>query len=422
MTDPMEERLRAALRAQADDVAPSQPDWDELVAAPRARSGTRSGLRGGVRRGMWLAIAAAALALLVPIAFVAGYLGRSSRLTVSGGGLPAGGDGGGGTAAPGPPDTALPDGFSPGSITRISLKTAWVLGTAPCGAEACATLARTRDGGATWHAVPVPPAIAGSGTAAVSRVRFANATDGWLFDPELWATHDGGSTWHQLGGLAGAVTSLEAADGRAWDLVGAGGVSATAFTTPVGSDAWQPAGAAVASSGIAISLHGSSGMAGTPDGAVLALGSGRAEVRGTPCESGDELSALAVVDDTDAVALCAGDAGAGSSTKTIRASEDGGRTWSTAGTAPRSGQPAGLATASDHTMVLAATSGASFLYRSTDAGATWSQVFQQPGGAPLVDLGFTDATHGVVVIGQAPESSLLVSTDAGATWSAQAFG
>lgn len=421
MTDPVEERLRAALRARAEDVAPHQPEWDDLIATPRPRSK----LGGGVRRGLWLAVAAAALALMVPIAFVSGYLGRSSRLTVSGGGPPAGGNGGSGTATPGPPGAALPAGFSPASITRISVKTAWVLGTAPCGAGDCLALARTRDGGATWHAVPVPPAIVASGTTAVSRVRFANAADGWLFDPGMWATHDGGSTWHQIGDVPGSVTSLEAANGRAWDLVvpAGGGVSATVFSTPVGSDAWQQAGPAAASSGIDISLHGSVGMAATPEGAVLALGpQGAEDLRGTPCDPGDELSAVAVVSDTAFSALCTSDPGAGSSTKTIRSSEDGGRTWATAGTAPRGGQPAGLATASDHILVVASVSGASFLYRSTDAGATWSQVFSQPGGARLMDLGFTDATHGVAVIGQAPDGVLLVSSDAGATWSAQAFG
>jgi len=70
---------------------------------------------------------------------------------------------------------------------------------------------------------------------------------------------------------------------------------------------------------------------------------------------------------------------------------------------------------------VAATSGASYLYRTADGGRTWKTVFTDNGGAPLTDLGFTDPTHGVAVLGP-PSPKLLVSSDAGATWKAQAFG
>jgi photosystem II stability/assembly factor-like uncharacterized protein len=86
------------------------------------------------------------------------------------------------------------------------------------------------------------------------------------------------------------------------------------------------------------------------------------------------------------------------------------------GEAPRGGIIAGGAVASPTTWVIAATSGASFLYRTTDAGATWTTVFEDgSGGAPITDLGFTDATHGVAVLGTQP-SVLLTTTDGGATW------
>ena len=72
--------------------------------------------------------------------------------------------------------------------------TIWALGTSLCGTEVCTALARTRDGGATWHSVPVPAAVATAGPNGVSRVRFANASDGWLFGPQVWAYAIGLST------------------------------------------------------------------------------------------------------------------------------------------------------------------------------------------------------------------------------------
>jgi photosystem II stability/assembly factor-like uncharacterized protein len=71
--------------------------------------------------------------------------------------------------------------------------------------------------------------------------------------------------------------------------------------------------------------------------------------------------------------------------------------------------------------VITATSGASFLYRTTDAGATWTTVFEDgSGGAPIADLGFTDATHGFAVLGTQP-SVLLTTTDGGASWTKTAI-
>jgi photosystem II stability/assembly factor-like uncharacterized protein len=56
------------------------------------------------------------------------------------------------------------------------------------------------------------------------------------------------------------------------------------------------------------------------------------------------------------------------------------------------------------------------LYRSVDGGATWVTAYQDTeGGAPLVDLGFTDATHATVVLRSTP-GRLLRSTDGGASW------
>jgi photosystem II stability/assembly factor-like uncharacterized protein len=408
----VEERLREALQERADGVVPDQPAWEDLLGRPAPGPSARG-------QRLWLAVATAAVVLLVPLFVVARHMSRTSHVNVDGGQGELGPTPPTGSALAGPPDGSLPAGFSPASITRISLRVGWALGTSPCGPLVCMALARTRDGGATWHSLPVPAPVLTPSPNGISRVRFANASDGWLFGPQVWATHDGGANWHQVAPLGGPVISLEAAGGRVWSLVGsAAGVSATVYAAPVATDDWQPVGSGAAA--IGISLHGKVGYAATPDGAVIALGSAGIEERGVPCAAAS-VAAVVAASDSDVAVVCAADAAAGSSTKTLLLSHNGGRTWSTGGAAPRGGQTSGLSAASTHTFVVAATSGASYLYRTADGGRTWKTVFTDDGGgAPLTDLGFTDPTHGVAVLG-APSPKLLVSSDAGATWRAQVF-
>jgi len=69
--------------------------------------------------------------------------------------------------------------------------------------------------------------------------------------------------------------------------------------------------------------------------------------------------------------------------------------------------------------VIAASSGASELYRSADGGRTWSTVYQDngSGGALLNDLGFTTPSRGTVILAAGGgRSRLLMTTDAGVTW------
>jgi photosystem II stability/assembly factor-like uncharacterized protein len=410
-----EDRLREALRQRADGVLPNQPAWEDLLTRPDAAEPSPPGHR------LWLAVATAAVVVLIPFLVVARYLSRTSHVSVDGGqGQVEDPSPSTGSPVAGPPDGSLPAGFSPVSITRISLRVGWALGTSVCGTEVCTALARTRDGGATWHSVPVPAAVKTPSPNGISRVRFANPSDGWLFGPQVWATHDGGTSWHPVATLGGPVISLEAAGGRVWGLVGsAGGVSATLEAAPVGTDDWQPVGPAAAAIGITLPCR--VGYAVAPDGAIIALEPAGMEERGVPCPAAS-VAAVAAPSESGVGVVCAADPGAGSSTKTLLLSRDGGRTWSTAGAAPRGGQTSGLAAASTHTFVVAAASGASYLYRTTDGGKTWKTVFTDTGGgAPLTDLGFTDPTHGVAVLGAIPVAKLLVSSDAGATWRAQVF-
>lgn len=76
-------------------------------------------------------------------------------------------------------------------------------------------------------------------------------------------------------------------------------------------------------------------------------------------------------------------------------------------------------------IILAATSGASFLYRTTDGGRTWTTVRREPGSdEEIAELGFTNARLGwaIEVGGEAgTKTTLLRTTDAGRTWEVVAF-
>ncbi len=123
--------------------------------------------------------------------------------------------------------------------------------------------------------------------------------------------------------------------------------------------------------------------------------------------------------------LCAGDPGAGSETKVVLFSSDGGvHATATSAAPPRGGIASGIAAASTAVVAVPAASGASFVYRSADGGHTWATPLNQgDGGVGYFDVGFTTATQGVAVYGNPAQgiSSLLMTHDAGATWKPVTF-
>lgn len=289
---------------------------------------------------------------------------------------------------------ALPAAFQPVSVTWISPSRGWALGPG--------ALLRTDDGGASWEAVAVPPA----GLSAARKVRFADDKDGWLYGPELWATYDGGAHWTRPPAPPGPTERIETTPTAAVS-VAAGGV----FVTEPGTFAWLRAGADTVDPYASLAGRYVVGV----DGAVRVATAGGLERRGTPCPQAG--TTLAVAGD-DVVAVCVHGAFLGSSTKSMVVSSDGGRTWRPAGTPPPAGSVTGVAAVSASTVVVAAASGGSWLYRTDDGGRTWATVYTElGGGAPFEDLAFTDATHGAVVIA----GRLLLTADAGRTWAPATF-
>lgn len=288
----------------------------------------------------------------------------------------------------------------------------------------------TTDGGKTWSEVSqLSPSLVGDNP-AVSKVRFATPRDGWVFGPQLWSTHDGGKTWRQIP-ESQQVGDVEAAAGVAYAVMGG-----QLLRTPVGADAWQTVRQVGQSATMA--LHGRAiwvvtGQSGLTQLLTSADGDSW-QTRPDLCSKlGSDwlLSAVAPVTTSHVFLLCAGDPGGGSESKKLLFSTDGGLTASpTAAEPPRGGIANGISAASDSVVAVAASSGASWVYRSGDGGKTWQAPLQQgDGGVGYYDVGFTTATQGVAIYGQAARignpgataPTLLMTHDAGATWSAVHF-
>jgi photosystem II stability/assembly factor-like uncharacterized protein len=325
----------------------------------------------------------------------------------------------------------VPTGFTPASVTFGSANTGFVLGTAPCDAGTCTTLVTTSDAGRGWSFVAeLPPSIGGDDP-AVSKVRFANPKDGWVFGAQLWSTHDRGHSWKRIT-QAGPVVDLEASAGVAYEISGT-----RVLRTAVGSDAWVPVPGLTPAVGPGeIALHGHAVWIATgsrPGGSRLVTSSDGATWRTIPDPCAGlgadwTLGGVAPVDSTRIFLLCVGSPGAGSESKHVLFSTDAGAHATPAKSdAPRGGVTDGgdFAAASASVVAIAARSGASKVYRSADGGTTWqAPLYEGDGGVGYFDLGFTTPTQGVVVYGQpgGPASSkLLMTRDAGATWAPVTF-
>ena len=141
-------------------------------------------------------------------------------------------------------------------------------------------------------------------------------------------------------------------------------------------------------------------------------------------------SSVAVSGPDGLALLCAGSAAMGSVAKTVYVSDDLGAHWTKAGSPANGGDPAGIAAATPAQLVVAAESGASWLYHSADSAARWGTAFQAgDGGQGWNDLGFTTTTDGVAVHGptisndnkEGRPGQLLLTSDGGATWRAVRF-
>jgi hypothetical protein len=367
----------------------------------------------------------------------------------------------------------LPPDYVPSSVTWDSLTTGWVLGPAGtpghcanANPDICTSVARTDDGGQTWQGVPAPGTGGPMAATGVTGLRFLNATYGWAFGPELWATSDGGRTWHQVntGGLA--VTDLETASDRAYALFGdcappsgttgdtiANCTHYTLKTTTAGSGTWTPVGGVPVNldlgvgerTSAVIELAGATasvpatGYLVAPDGTLYAGpldGTAWHEVAKLPCSpgvpAGDGLpQGLQLTPDgvtssgaASLAILCAEPAAAAPA---LYLSADNGSTWTEQPNVGSSGTsgigvPQSLTSLPNGALILATTpngqSGGG-IYQLSPGATQWQAArLSDPSGKTygFTYVGMTSATQGVALGGNPDLHAIWMTSDGGQSW------
>ena len=327
--------------------------------------------------------------------------------------------------------------FEPQSVTFVSLRQGWALGTA----AGSLALRETTDGGRTWAARPAPHVAGGRSL----NVRFADPRDGWIFGGAmLWSTHDGGRSWRRLAlhglGIEHAIYDLEAARGTAWLAASNTHEGVSIRAAAVGGDGWHvvsaprmgfPAGGGQL--GGSFTFAGGAGWfvegndRGTTGSARLV---GGRWVRWTPpCAAvGHSFAIPAASSSSDLVAVCvmggfafplspSAPPGAKLGSSWLYASSDGGASFH-AVRQVREADDGPTASPAAGTILYGTFTARPRLVASFDGGRSFTVVAN---GEPLF-VGFTSPAQGVAIVRTGSRTtSMLMSRDGGRQWAPVEF-
>ncbi len=326
----------------------------------------------------------------------------------------------------------VPAGFRAASVTFVSSREAFVLGTAPCRHRPCTSIVRTRDRGVSWRGLPAPvvplgePGITATGP-AVWGIRFATPAYGFVFGNGLWVTTDGGGHWSAAAYPGGSVMSLEIIDGQVLAVTmrrgTAGHASWALLRRPLARGTWtRLVTQASAIGNIATQARVAAIIDGT---SVLVTGNGGRTItrHALPCQARPfpVPTSVAVQAPHGLALLCTGQGYTSHTDKTVYVSGNLGASWKLAGHPSSLGDAGVIAAAAPGHLTISTMSAGSWLYYSADNGRTWRTVVSYPdGGQGWNDLGFTTAHDGVVIHGQPYISGrlgrLLLTGNGGRTW------
>jgi photosystem II stability/assembly factor-like uncharacterized protein len=326
--------------------------------------------------------------------------------------------------------SAVPAGFRAASVTFVSTREAFVLGTAPCQHAPCTSIARTRDRGMSWRGLPAPvaplgePGVTGP---AVWGIRFATPENGFVFGNGLWVTTDGGEHWSAAAYPGGSIISLEIIDRQVLAVIMRRGIAGHAswalLRRPLGGGAWtrlvtqaSAIGTIATQARVAAILDGTS---------VLVTGNGGLTItrHPLPCTASPfpVPASVAVQAPRGLALLCTGQGYTGHTDKTVYVSGDLGASWKLAGHPSSAGDGGVIAASVPGHLTIATTSAGSWLYYSADNGRTWRTAVTYPdGGQGWNDLGFTTTRDGLVIHGHPYYGDmlgqLLLTGNGGQTW------
>lgn len=347
--------------------------------------------------------------------------------------------------------SGAPSGFSVLSMSFISDRQGYALGSVKCASGRCVSVLTTSDGGTHWTRLSAPTQQAGGGFSVcpthqpcVSQIRFATPSIGYAFDPSLFMTTDGGKHWRQLRGPS--VTSLEVADGTAIRVAsrgqGCGGQPSNVQSAPLGKNFWKtlpaPKGDRICpptlyrqGQRLALVSYGNpaGGVRATATIAVSGDGGFAWKNAHDRCGKKDGYAAQVTIAPPNVlVLLCRhqapnshGDFGA----PWVRVSTNNGATFGPDRTvAAAHGLPTRVvsgyqvaAASASRLVVVAASAHDNKTYVSQNGGRTWKTAFHAQGSGSIILVGFQDPETGRIALG----GRVWTTVNGGQHWSVDEF-